>query len=160
MPRFFVAVALFLLCLSTAVSQTPATMSDAEYKTFLSQLEAALPRWEAAYKNINLEKSPQISYAAGKSIADFQTVGLTEIDAIRTRIYMEHRKRSLRGELQLMALLNNLFDDGEEIVWREVVSGLTLSSLEKYAPEISELSKDLFADIQERITLLENEKCP
>ena len=129
-------------------------MSDADYKTFLSQVEAALPKWETAYESIDLEKAPQLSYLAGKSIEDSKIVGLTEIDNIRTFIHFQRSKRSVKGELQLMVLLNTLFDDGEEIVGFEVVSGLTLSNLEKYAPEMSTFSKDLFVDIQERVHYL------
>ena len=155
---------LFLLCASSALSQAQPSdsklMSDADYKVFLSRIETDLPKWEAAYKSIDLEKAPQLSYSAGKSIADFQTVGLTEIDNIRTFIYMQRRKRTVQGELALMMFLNSLFDEGEEIVSREVLAGVTLSNLETYAPEMSTFSKDLFVDIQERVALLEKGVCP
>lgn len=164
MPRIFTGVILFLLCASSAVSQAPISnprlMSDADYKVFLSRIETALPKWEAAYKSIDLEKAPQLSYSTGKSIADLQTVGLTEIDNIRTFIYFQRHKRSVQGELALMMFLNTLFDEGEEIVFREVMSGLTLSTLDKHGLEISTFSKDLFIDIQARVQLLEKGTCP
>jgi hypothetical protein len=86
---------LFLLCVSSAVSQTQSTdprlMSDADYKTFLSQVETALPKWETELKGIDLEKVPQLPYPVGKSIADSQTIGLMEIGNIRTFIHSQRQ---------------------------------------------------------------------
>jgi hypothetical protein len=59
-------------------------MSDADYNVFLLQVKTALPRWEAALKNIDPEKSPQISYALGKMVVQSRDVGLMEIGYSRT----------------------------------------------------------------------------
>jgi hypothetical protein len=46
------------------MSQTKSTdlrlMSDADYKTLLSQVETALPKWETALKNTDPEKNSQV----------------------------------------------------------------------------------------------------
>jgi len=164
MPRIFAVVALFLLCVSSAVSQSqPADlrlMSDADYKAFLSQVETALPKWETDLKNIDLEKVPQLPYPVGKSIADSQTVGLMEIDNIRTFIHSQRQRRTVYGELALKGFLDSLFDVGEEIVWREAIEGVTLTSIEKYGPELSSLNMRLATDAMARVQLLEKGTCP
>ena len=67
------SVALLVLLMSAAVSAQSSTgshthvtderlMTDADYKIFLLQVEAVLPKWETQLKSIDLEKVPQISY--------------------------------------------------------------------------------------------------
>jgi hypothetical protein len=164
MSRIFAVVALFLLCVSNSVSQTPSSnprlMSDADYKTFLSQVETALPMWESDLKNIDLEKVPQLPYPVGKSIADSKTVGLMEIDNIRTLIHSQRVKRTVYGELALKGCLDSLYDMAEEIVWSEAIEGVTLTSLEKYGPELSTLNMRLATDAMARVQLLEKGACP
>jgi hypothetical protein len=164
MPKIFAVVTLFLLCVSSAVSQTqsadPRLMSDADYKVFLSKVEAELPKWETELKGINLEKAPQLPYPVGKSIADSQTVGLMEIDNIRTAIHSQRQKRTVYGELAIKGCLDSLFDMAEEIVWSESIEGVTLTSLEKYGPELSTLNMRLATDAMARVQLLEKGTCP
>jgi hypothetical protein len=64
------------------------------------------------------------------------------------------------GELALKDFIGSLYDTGEEIVWEEDFSGLTLTSLEKYAPELSSLELRISNDVMERVRLLEKGNCP
>ena len=53
-----------ILCTFGIVSQAQSNdnrlMTDADYKTFLSQVEAVLPKWETALKGIDLERVPRL----------------------------------------------------------------------------------------------------
>jgi hypothetical protein len=135
-------------------------MTDADYKTFLPQVEGALPKWETALKNIDLEKVPQISYSQGKRIVDHRDLALSEIANIRLYVAKQRAKRTVSGELALKGFLDSLFDNGEEIVWEEDYSGLTLTVLEKYAPELSALIIRIGNDVFARVDLLERSTCP
>jgi hypothetical protein len=149
---------------SRAGSQTQAPdkrlMTDADYKAFLLQVEAALPKWETQLKSIDLEKVPQISYSRGKSIADQRNLGLVEIGNIRLYLTKLQSKRTVSGELALFSFMRGLFDVGEEIVWEEIFSGVTLTSLEKYVPELSALEIRIGNDVNARVALLEKDTCP
>ena len=163
MPKAFAAVLLFMLALSSAVSQTkpadPRLMSDAEYNVFLSRVETVLPKWETTLKNLDLDKLPQNSNSKGLSLADCRYLGLMQIDSTRTFIARQRVKRTVYGELALKGFLDSLFDMAEEIVWREVIGGVTLTSLEKYAPELSKLNIRLATDAMARVQLLEKGAC-
>jgi len=135
-------------------------MTDVEYKTFLVQVETELPKWETTLKRIDLEKLPQISYSQGKSIADNRDICLMEIGNIRTSIVMQRNKRTVYGELALKGYLNSLNDVGEDIVWAEVLNGLTLTNIEKYVPELGSLIMRLGNDVLARVALLEKGTCP
>jgi len=156
MLRILTVVTFFLLCASVSQAQSPNLMSDAEYKAFLSQVEAVLPKWETALKGIDLEKVP---YSIGKPIADSQTLGLTEVDNIRTFIHLQRQKRTVYGEVALKGFMDSLFDMGEEIVWREAIMGVTLSTLDKYGADLSALNMRLSADAMERVDMLEKGTC-
>jgi hypothetical protein len=134
-------------------------MTDAEYKTYLHKVEAALPKWETDLKNIDFEKVPQISYSQGKSIVDQRDLGLIEIGYIRDYVARQTVKRTVSGELALSGFLQSLFGVGEEIVWMESFSGLTLTHLEEYAPELSELVIRIGNDVNARVALLEKNSC-
>ena len=139
MPKILFVALFVFLSVSSAVCQTQSadikTMSDADYKTFLLQVEAALPKWETSFKSINLDKTPNLSYSVGKSIADSQIVALTEIDNLHTFIHFQQRKRTVYGEL-------------------------ALSDLEKYGPQMSVFSARVGFDAMERVRLLEKGTCP
>jgi hypothetical protein len=135
-------------------------MTDADFKAFLIQVETALPKWETALKNIDLEKVPQISYSKGKSIIDQRDLGLMEIANIRVYLPKLRAKRTVTGELALSGFMQSLFDIGEEIVWEEDFSGLTLTHLEKEAPEFSALEIRIGNDVNARVALLEKGLCP
>ena len=135
-------------------------MTDAAFKVFLFQVEAALPKWETQLMSIDLEKVPQISYSRGKSIIGQRDLGLMEISNIRVYLAKLQAKRTVSGELALSGFMQSLFDIGEEIVWEEDFSGLTLTGLEKYAPQFSALEIRILNDVNARVTLLEKSACP
>jgi len=135
-------------------------MSDADYKAFLLQVEAALPKWETALKNIDPEKDPQISYSQGKLIVNERNLGLTEVGNIRVFVAKQRVKRTVYGELGLKGFLQSLYDVMDSIVNIEEAAGLTLSSLEKYSPELSVLLIRIGNDVLARVELLENGACP
>ena len=155
-----VVALLFASPLGLAQTKDDSLMSDADYKLFLAQVEAALPKWETQLKSIDPEKIPQISYSRAKSFLDNQRIGLTEISNIRLFVAEQRVKRTVYGELTLRGFLGSLFDAGEEIVWEESISGLTLTSLEKYAPELSAFQIRLENDAMARVALLEKGTCP
>jgi hypothetical protein len=162
--RALSAVFVLLLCAFCARSQAQITdtrlMTDADYKAFLLQVEAALPKWEAAFKNIDPEKNPQISFSQGKYIVLWRNLGLMEIGNIRQYVAKQRVKRTVSGELALSGFLQSLYDAGEEVVNFEGLTGLTLSSLEKYAPELATLEIRIGDDVEARVALLEKGTCP
>jgi hypothetical protein len=93
-------------------------------------------------------------------IVDQRDLGLREIGYIRDYIARQTVKRTVSGELALSGFLQSLFDIGEEIVWMEDFSGLTLTHLEKDAPELSELVIRIGNDVNARVALLEKKTCP
>jgi hypothetical protein len=152
-----------ILCATFATAQTKSNnrlMSDADYKAFLLQVEAALPKWETALKNIDPEKDPQISYSQGKLIVNERNLGLTEVGNIRVFVAKQRVKRTVYGELGLKGFLQSLYDVMYSIVNIEEAAGLTLSSLEKYSPELSVLLIRIGNDVLARVELLENGACP
>jgi hypothetical protein len=163
MNRTLTSMLVVFLCAFTILSQAQVKderlMTDADYKTFLLQVEAAIPKWETELKNIDLEKVPQISYSRGKSIVDQRDLGLVEVSNIRTYIALQQHKRSVSGELALFGFLQSLYDIGQEIVWEEDFSGLTLTHFEKYAPELSSLEIRINNDAMARVALLEKSTC-
>jgi hypothetical protein len=64
------------------------------------------------------------------------------------------------GELALKGCLDSLYDMAEEIVWNETIMGVTLTSLEKYGPELSTLTMRIATDAMARVQLLEKGTCP
>jgi hypothetical protein len=152
-----------ILCATFATAQTKSNnrlMSDADYKAFLLQVEAALPKWETALKNIDPEKDPQISYSQGKLIVNERNLGLTEVGNIRVFVAKQRVKRTVYGELGLKGFLQSIYDVMDSIVNIEEAAGLTLSSLEKYSPELSVLLIRIGNDVLARVELLENGACP
>lgn len=158
------AMAVVFLCAITAQSQSSTTdkrlMTDANFRVFLTQVESALPKWETELKSIDLEKVPQISYSKGKSIMDQHDLGLVEVANIRVYLPKLRAKRTVSGELALSGFMQSLFDIGEEVVWEEDFSGLTLTHLEKDAPELSALEIRIMNDLIARVALLEKGTCP
>jgi hypothetical protein len=135
-------------------------VSDADFKIILHQIEAVLPIWDSQLNSIDLEKVPEISYARGKSIVEQRDLGLMEIGNIRTYAAKLQAKRTVSGELELWEFLQSLSDIGGEIVWQETVNCLTLSSIEKYEPQLNELSMRTGNDVLARVALLEKGRCP
>jgi hypothetical protein len=135
-------------------------MSDADYNVFLLQVKTALPKWEAALKNIDPEKDPQISYAIGKMVVQNRDVGLMEVGYIRTYVAKLQTKRTVTGELALSGFLMSLLDSmNKELDWEAIANG-TLSDIEKYAPELVTLNINIGNDVRARVALLEKGTCP
>jgi len=162
--RALTAALVVLLCASRVVSQSQVNdkrlMTDADYKTFLLQVEAELPKWETALKNIEPEKDSQISYALGKMIVENRDIGLMDIGNIRTRVAKLRVKRTVSDELVLSLSLQTLSDSIEEEVGVEAVANMTLSDLEKFAPELTTLRLRIVNDVIARVALLEKSTCP
>lgn len=135
-------------------------MTDADYKAFLHQVEAALPKWEVAYKGIDPEKNPQISYSQGKYIVMWRDLGLMEIGNIRLSVAKLQVKRTVSGELALLGFLESLFNSAEEEVDFGAIIGLPLSNLEALAPEWGTLILRIGNDVNARVALLEQGACP
>jgi hypothetical protein len=134
-------------------------MTDAEYNTYLHQVEAALPKWERDIKNIAPEKVPQISYSEGKLIADQLDVGLMQIGYIRDRVAKQTVKRTVSGELALYNHIQSLWFTWETIGMLEIAHNLALTHLEKHRPELSELERHIGNDVIARVELLEKNTC-
>ncbi len=139
---------------------TDKRMTDADYKAFLFQVEQALPKWETALMNVDPEKDSRVSYSLGKAIAEQRDIALMEVGNIRPYIAKQRTKRTVSGELALYNFLEGLFDAGHSMVWMEDFGGLTLSSIEKYAPELGALYARIGNDVIARVTLLEKGTCP
>jgi hypothetical protein len=160
----FAALLILLLCAFCAVSQAQANdkslMTDAEYKSFLLQIEAVLPKEETALRSIDLEKDPQISYSQGKSIADKRDLCLRQIDGISRFIAMQRNKHTVYGELALKELLDTLFGVKEEMMFEGAFNEQPLTRVQKDANELSALIARLRDDAMERVKLLEKGTCP
>lgn len=87
-------------------------------------------------------------------------IGLTEIENIWPFVASERQKRTVYGELALSNFLESLFNSMYEVVDAETLSNVTLSSLEKYAPELSTFQARLGADAMARVKMLEKGTCP
>jgi hypothetical protein len=131
-------------------------MSDAEYKTFLGEVEAKLPLWEAALKRIDPAKS-NMSYAVGDQIVKRRDLALRQIDWIRTRIQKERSHRLVSQEHAIEGFMQGVFDQMEYILW---VGPSVNVRLEDFAPEMSSLLIRVENDVTARIELLEKGSCP
>ena len=164
MNRILSAMAVVFFCAIAVQGQTPTTdkrlMTDDDFKGFLTQVETALPKWETEFKNIDVEKAPQISYSQGKSIMDSRTLGLVETDNIRLYLLKLRAKRTVLGELAPSGFLRSLFDVEGDILREEDFAGLTLTHLEKDAPQLSALVIRIANDVNARVALLEKGSCP
>lgn len=162
--RALPAALVVLLCASRVASQSQVNdkrlMTDADYKTFLLQVDSELPKWETALKNIDPGKDERISYALGKELAEERDLGLMEVGNIRVRLAKEQMKRTVSGELGLFLFLESLHDAFGDEVDLEVVSGVALSSLDKFAPELGSLQGRIGNDVLARVALLERGTCP
>ena len=134
-------------------------MSDADFKTLMSQIEDLLPVFENELNGIDLDKNPSITYSTGKWIADGKAVALTEIGNIRVLTAKLKAKRTVHDEFALKAFLDSLFDAGEEIVWQEDFAHLSLTHLEKHAQELAAIMVRVSNDVNAEILLLEAEPC-
>jgi len=134
-------------------------MSEVEYKKFLDKIEAALPEWEGAFKRIDPAQT-NVSYAAGEQIVKNRDVGLMQVGYVRQWVAKERTKHTVSGELHLFGFLQGVYDQMESVVVMEIAAGVTASNLEKYAPELGGLGKQIGNDVTARVELLEKGSCP
>jgi hypothetical protein len=128
-------------------------MTDADYKTFLLQVETAAPKWVTMISNITPERIRRTSYAQGLSFYD--------IGQIRAAIAEQRVKRTLSGELALLASMRSLWEMGKVLSKEQaVMSGYTDSSFDNFAPELGELYGRIGNDVNARVALLEKGICP
>jgi len=132
-------------------------MNDAEIKLLMGQVEDLLPVFEGELNGIDLDKNPQMTYSTGKWIADRKAIALTEVGNIRVLAAKLKVKRTVYGELALKEFLDSLFDAGEEIVWQEDFAHLSLTHLEKRAPELGASIAHVSNDLNARVLLLETD---
>jgi hypothetical protein len=151
------------LCLSPvrlhAQSADRRPMNDADFKILISQTEELLTVFGNELNGIDLDKNPSISYSTGKWIADKKAIALLEIGNIRIVIAKLQGKRTVHDEFALKEFLSSLFDAGEEIVWQEDFAHLSLTHLEKHAPELGAILGRISNDVNARILLLEIDPC-
>jgi hypothetical protein len=83
-----------------------------------------------------------------------------DIGNIRTRVAKLRVKRTVSDELVLSLSLQTLSDSIEEEVGVEAVANMTLSDLEKFAPELTTLRLRIGNDVIARVALLEKSTCP
>jgi hypothetical protein len=134
-------------------------MSDADYKSFLSEVEGKLPEWEAALKKVDPAKS-DASYAVGEKIVEFRDLALREVGYVRQYVAKQRGKRTVSGELALEGFLRGVYDTMDSVVAIESSARLTLSHLENFAPPIGKLVISIGNDVTARVELLEKGNCP
>jgi hypothetical protein len=134
-------------------------MSEAEYKKFLDKIEVGLPAWEVALKKIDPANS-SVAYAVGKQIVENRDLGLMQVGYVRQWVAKERTKHTVSGELGLDGFLRGVFDAMDSVVVTEIAAGVTVSNLEKYAPELSPLMIQIANDVTARVELLEKGTCP
>jgi hypothetical protein len=134
-------------------------MSDADYKSFLTEVEAKLPAWEAALKRIDPAKT-SASYTVGKEIVYYRNLAMREIDYVRQSLAKQRAKHTVSGELSLDGFLRGVYDAMSSVVAMEVAGGVTASNLDSYFAEIGGLNMRIGNDVQARVELLEKGTCP
>jgi len=135
-------------------------MTDAEYKTFLSDVDSKLPVWEAALKKVDPAKS-DASYAVGEKVVQFRDLAPMQIQNARQFVAKQRIRRTVSGELALESFLRGIFDSTDSMMITEVSAGVTLSAeLDAFAPQISKLEVLISNDVIARVELLEKGACP
>jgi hypothetical protein len=164
MSRILALLPFVLLYTSSAFSQTQSAdsrlMSGAEFRASLSQVEDALPRWEAELKGIYPEKNSEISYSLGKLIVAQRDIGLMDVNNIRQSVARLRIKRTVSEELSLRDFLEGIFDAMNEIETLENAAGVAPYIFEKNAPELGSLYGRIGNDVLARLALLEKGTCP
>jgi hypothetical protein len=134
-------------------------MSDEEYKNFLDDVGRKLPAWEAALKKIDPAKS-EASYDVGEQVVHARDLALMQVGYARQSVLKQRVKRTVSGELALQTFIHGIFDSMQSVVMLEISAGLTLSTLETLAPQISKLDGLISNDVAARVGLLEKGQCP
>lgn len=121
-----ILIAAFIFTSPTARAADARLMTDAEYKTFLAQTEAALPRLERAFKRV------------GKESGGAGIVGLAEIHTVRAGfLNLRSPPRALADELDLCGYLQRLY--------------VNAAVTHIYAPELADLIFRLNDDVIARV---------
>jgi hypothetical protein len=134
-------------------------MTDAEYKSFLNEVDSKLPTWEAALKKIDPAKS-EASYDVGEKVVQARDLALMQVGYARQFVVKQRAKRTVSGELALQTFLHGIFDSMQSVVMMEISAGLTLSTLETLAPQIGRIDGLISNDVIARVELLEKGTCP
>jgi len=163
--KSILAVTTMLICSSFAIGQTQTSdkrlISDADFRTVLSQVETTLSALEAQLKGIDLDKAPQISYSRGKSIEAQRELGLMEIDIIRKDVSKLQVKRTVSGELTLEESLDTFFNSIASWDSAEDFCNLThLDDSAKVGLAAGMLVTRIENDVQARVEMLEKGGCP
>jgi hypothetical protein len=162
MKRAYILLLFFLsgLGAETHASATDTRMmTDAAYKSFLSEVESKLPVWEAALKKIDPAKS-EASYEVGEKVVQARDLALMQVGYARQFVAKQRVKRTVSGELALQTFIHGVFDSMQSVVMMEISAGLTLSALETLAPQIGKLDGLISNDVIARVELLEKGTCP
>lgn len=144
------------LCVFSVRGQAQASniglLSDADYKAFLLHVETVLPKWVTMAENMPPKRIRRTSYADGKILLD--------VGQIRSSISEQIEKRSLSGELALLASMQNLREMGKVLAWEQVmVSGGSVSSFGELDLELNNLDVLVERDVYARVALLEKNTC-
>ena len=140
-------------------AQDKRLLSSSEYRDLLDKIQGESGKWEASLKNVDPAKT-NVSYSIGKQIEQWRDLALKEVVWTRQSVAKERLKHSVSGELELRGFLQGVFDMMDNVVRTEVAAGVTLSDVEKYAPEISSLLLRMSNDVTARVELLEKGNCP
>jgi hypothetical protein len=163
MKRRSLAIAGLLICMFSGTSQAQinnqAVMTNADYNTFLTRLEAALPQWESALNKIEPEKAPEVSYSMGKSIVNSRDYSLTNVTSIREFVAKQRAKRTVSGEFSIYVSLNSLFSGISSVGALQQVAGMNSYRIMNYLPEVASFYSSLGFDVSARVELLENGQC-
>ena len=152
-------VFLCVSCSAYAQSADKKLINDADFKLLLTQIEKLLPVLESELNGIDLDKNSTIAYSTGKFITDKKQIALTEIRNTQVFVAKLRTKRTVYDELAIKEFLDSLFDAGEEIVWQEDFAHLSLTHLERHAPELSAIIVRIANDVHARVQLLETDPC-
>ena len=134
-------------------------MSPTEYNKVLDQIAVESTKWEAALKKADPAKS-NVSYAVGKQIVEWRELGLKEVAWARQTAAKERAKHTVSGELALEGFVEGVFNMMDNMVQTEIAAGITISDLEKYAPDIGSLRIRIANDVTTKVELLEKGTCP
>jgi hypothetical protein len=152
----FIAFLLALSALVNAQTKDARLMTEAEYKAFLSAVQAKLPDWRVALERVDPAKT-NLSYAVGQKVVEHRNLGLMQMESATKQIALERVKRSVSRELWLHASLQGVYDSIDAMV---VYAPSVDLPVETYVPEIAELIRKIANDSHARVELLEKGTCP
>lgn len=131
-------------------------MTDTEYKSLLSEVDAKLPEWRDAFKRIDPAKT-NLPYALGQKLVLYRDIGLMQVDGATNQTKQELVKHSVTRELRLHAFLQGIYDSMQAMLVYDPYLDLRV---EKYAPELGGFIGKIASDSDARVELLEKGTCP